>query len=321
MKKKAIGLLASLFYSSMFAQQKEFEGILVYRVEIKSKSDLISDRVFKNILAVGNETTVWVKQGNYKQTSGISTTYYITKDQKAYIKFNSLDTLYYVDYSADTSAVTNVSKTEEKRNIAGFECKSITIQQSNTVRKYYYAPALYMNPEYDKNNTIGRYDVFAKETSSLYLDCAEENKSYSFQLTCFRLQQTAIADSVFDLPKLPRKKFSIDELTIPAEYTKSGGWEKYLQANINTELAPKYIKVPKGEEKASETVYIKFLVNEYGKVVKATVDNPKEVHSKLAEEALRVVNESPLWKPATIYGGEKTIFWLRIPITFEVIKK
>ena len=49
----------------------------------------------------------------------------------------------------------------------------------------------------------------------------------------------------------------------------------------------KYINIPKGEESASQTVYVKFLVNEYGRVSNAFVENEKEVHRKLAEEALR----------------------------------
>ncbi|TMI78108.1 MAG: TonB family protein, partial [Bacteroidetes bacterium] len=101
---------------------------------------------------------------------------------------------------------------------------------------------------------------------------------------------------------------------------RAGGWTKYLQMNLNGQLASKYLRIPKGEQSVSQQVMVKFLINEYGKVSNVEVLNKKEVHPKLAEEAVRVLNESPPWKPAT-FLGERTIFWLQMPITFEVDKQ
>ena len=147
-----------------------------------------------------------------------------------------------------------------------------------------------MNPEYDKNNRISRYDVYSKETSSLCLGSIEESQTYSVSETCIRLQQTEIADSVFKLPNLPHKKFVVEELITPPEFTRSGGFTKYLETNLDKELGSKYLKIKRGEETVSQTVIVRFLVNEYGRVSNAEVENKKEVHSKLAEEALRVVS-------------------------------
>ena len=321
MKKITSGVILIFLSTMMFGQQKDFEGIIFYKTTVKSTSELISEKVIRNMLGVGNEMTVWIKQGNYRQNSGLSDMYYINKNQRLYIKFRNLDTLYFLDYSSDSSTVTRVLKSEEKRTIAGFECKLLTVQQGEATYKYYYAPALYMNAEYDKNNTLSRYDVFAKETSSLYLEYEQETKSYNFSQTCTRLQQTVIPDSIFKLPRLPQKKFSPDELTMPPEFTRSGGWTKYLQTSTDSEVGSKFLKISKRDEMATQTVMVKFLLNEYGRVAYAEVENKKEVHPKLAEEALRVVNASPPWKPATIYGGEKAVYWLKVPITFQVTKK
>ena len=315
-------LLSVLISSSLHAQPgKDFEGIISYTSEVRSKSEIISDKALKGMTAFGNTKTVFVRHGNYKQVSGICSTWYITKDQRVYYKFNALDTLYYRDYTSDTTTVTYIAKPEEKRTIAGFECRPITIRSSDATWKYYYAPALYMNPEYDKNNRIGRFDVFAKETSSLYLEVSEETPMYSSRETCTRVEPTEVADNVFELPALPQKKFVLEELITPPEFTRKGGWVKYLETNTDNLLASKYINIPKGEKMASQTVYVKFLVNENGKVSNAFVENEKQVHPKLAEEALRVVNASPPWKPAIIYGSEKTIYWYMVPIMFRVARK
>lgn len=311
-----------MFFSvRLFSQQNDFEGVIYYKTEVKVASELFSEKVIKSMLGLGNDTKVWVKKGNYKQTTGQADIYFINKEQKVYIKFKNLDTLYILDYFSDSSTVKNISKQGDKKTIAGMECKPLKIELDNATYKYYYAPELYMNPEYDKNNKIGRYDIFAKETSSLYLYCENETKTYTTLETCYKVQQTAISDSIFLLPALPQKIYSLDELTIAPEFKRSGGWEKYLLSSVNKEVSSKYLRIPKGENMASQTVIVKFMVNEFGRVSYAEVENKKEVNSKLAEEALRVVNSSPLWKPPTIYGGEKSIFWLRAPITFQVVNK
>lgn len=321
MRKTVINfLLANISFGITHAQQKDFEGIISYKTDLRSKTDIISERALKNVIGLGNEVTVFIKHGNYKQITGRTISYYLTRDQRAYLKYNGVDTLYYIDYSSDTTSVTNVSKSNEKRNIAGFECSLLTIQLGDATKRYYYAPALHMSSDYDKNNKIDRYDVFAKETSSLYLALYQETKTFSLAQTCTKLQQAPVDDSVFDLPKLPQKKFSYDDMVVPPEFNRAGGWTKYLQANLNGQVAAKYLKIPKGEQGASQQVMVMFLVNENGKVSNAEVLNKKEVHPKLAEEALRVLNESPLWKPAT-FLGEHTIFWLKMPITFEVSKQ
>lgn len=320
MKKNISGLVAVILSSIVYAQQKSFEGYIVYQTEVKSKSEIISDRAMKNLLAMGNQSTIFIKEGNYKQIYGPVTTYYLAKDQKAYNKFNNIDTLYYVDYSSDSSVVKKITRSKEKMTISGFECKSLTIESTDAIHKYFYAPELYLNPEYDKNNTLDNYNVYVKEASSIYLAYSFESKTFIISGTGIKVKQTPVADSVFELPKLPKKKFVAEELITPPEFTRAGGFEKYIKSSIDKEVAPRYLKLRKGEESVSQQVIVRFLVNEYGRVAFAEVENKKEVNSKLAEEALRVVNASPLWKPAIAYGGDKTVYWMKIPIQFIVTK-
>lgn len=320
MKKNISAFIAVIMCSIVYAQQKSFEGYVVYRTEVKSKSEIVSDQAMKNLLAMGNQSTVFIKEGNYKQIYGPVTTYYVAKDQKAYNKFNNIDTLYYVDYSSDSSVIKKIIRSNEKMSIAGFDCKSVTIETNDATRKYFYAPALYYDPGYDKNNTLDVYNVYIKETSSIYLGYSLENKTFIISTTGLKVKQTPVADSVFELPNLPKKKFVADELITPPEFTRPGGFEKYIQSSIDKDVAPKYLKLRKGQESVSQQVIVRFLVNEYGRVAFADIENKKDVNSKLAEEALRVVNASPLWKPAIAYKSEKVAYWMKIPIQFIVTK-
>jgi len=83
-------------------------------------------------------------------------------------------------------------------------------------------------------------------------------------------------------------------------------------------LGPNILRYLKRKD-ATETVQLSFIISETGEVTDIKVLNKEEVHSKLAEEAVRVVKESYGWKPGTMYG-EKISFMMKQGITFQVNK-
>jgi hypothetical protein len=319
---KRIVLIVSIIslQFSMAAQPKEFEGRVVYNVSTKSKTEGVNDKVWKNLLALGDSMSVIIKQGNYRQTTGPVDIFMIAKDEKAYFKFKGIDTLYYLDYASDTSSVVSIERPAEKRSIAGYECKVITVKGHSVSRKYYYAPALHMNPEYDKNNRLSQYNIFARETSSLYLGYFEENEGFAMSQTCTSVEPGLISNNVFELPKLPQKVFSPESITMPAKFPRPGGFNKFIQATIDPSVSSKYLKIPRGEDGASQTAVVVFMINERGRVVNARVVNKDEVHPKIAEEAVRVVSASPPWTPPSVLG-ENVFGWYKQLITFQVSKK
>ena len=317
--KSLITFIFLILSVTIFAQPKEFEGRIIYKTNIQSKVPGVENKIWQNIMALGDNMTSFVKQGHYKIITGLSDQYFIPDKQRVFIKFKSIDTLYYMDYSSDTTSVLSVSKTGAGKTIAGYSCNPIIIKTYGAERKVFYSPALYLNPEYDKNNTIGQLNVLTRETSSIWLESTTETQSYTISNSCTQIVQENINNNVFDLPALPQKKFVIEEIMQPATFKRTGGWLKYLNSNLDGSVGAKYVKIPRGEKEATQTVMIRFMVNERGMVMNAEVLNKKEVHSKLAEEALRVVTSSPLWAPATIYG-EKSIYWQTQPISFQVSK-
>ncbi len=319
MKKAVCALMIMMFNGYIFSQPKDFEGKIVYKTTIQSKVPGVENKIWQNIMATGDNMTTYVKQGNYKLEAGLSDQYFIHEQQKVFLKFKALDTLYYMDYSFDTSAIIGISKSGTGKTISGYTCNPISIKTNDGEKKFFYAPDLYLNPEYDKNNTIGQLNVLSRETSSIWLESTWETESYTATHTCTQLVQENVNNSKFDLPALPQKKFAIEELLQPAVFKRAGGWLKYLTSNIDGALGGKYIKIPKGEKEAEQSVMVRFMVNERGVVMNAEVLNKKKVHSKLADEALRVIASSPPWAAATIYGV-KTIFWQKQEITFQASK-
>ena len=319
MKYKILIFLLVYINCQGFAQSKDFEGVVTYKVAVKPKQEGVTEKTMKTILATGDNLVAWIKQGNYRQSSGACDVYYINKDQRVYYKFKSLDTLYYIEYNYDTNKVINFSKEKEQLQIAGYTCNIITIQTSGGTRKYSYSPLLHINPEYDKQNTSGNYNLYIKETESVWLRSEDDAPNYNVSQTATKVEKKDVDDHVFDLPRLPQKGFVPSTLIKEPEFAKYMGWNKYLQTTINTEVGAKYIKIPKGESGATQTPLISFMISETGQVLNAKVENAREIHPKVAEEAIRVVMESRGWKPATVYG-EKINFWLKQGITFQVSK-
>lgn len=312
-------LLLNLLFLQSFSQPKEFEGTIHYKVEVHSKAPVYSDKVMKGIVAKGDVLTSYIKDGNYRESSGGHELFFISANQRAYFKFKNVDTLYFMDYASGIDTVLSVTKLQEEQSFAKVICKAIEIKLNDRSVKYFYAPSLYINPEHDKNNKLGGYNAFIKEATAVWLYSKEEADIYNLTITATNVEQKAIDKSVFDLPALPQKMFSMETVLKAPEYARSGGWENYLVKFSINELGAKYIKIPKGESSATQSVLVSFLITENGEVQNVNVENPKEVHSKLAEEAVRVVTESGRWKPGTIYG-EKIPQYLKQPITFSVRK-
>jgi hypothetical protein len=319
MKKFCLVCLLIAFVNSMLAQHSDYEGTITYSVETKSKVPGVSDQVWKTMLGLGDKLELSIKKGNFRRTTAYGDEYYIQQKQRVYLKFKGIDTLYYLDYASDTSQVIKIEKPADQKSIAGIACKALIITKSNVVTKYFYAPSLYLNPEYNKDNKIGRFDVFARETGSVWLGYTEESKSYTLMQQCTAIKQVAVDDAVFNLPVLPEKKFTSEAISVPARFAGSGGWNKYLQNNLKTDLAVKYLKIPRDQNSAMQSVVVGFLIDEQGLVSNVQVMNKEEVHPKLAEEAVRVVMESPRWKPATIFST-KVPQRITQPIAFQVMK-
>ena len=71
------------------------------------------------------------------------------------------------------------------------------------------------------------------------------------------------------------------------------------------------------DDNTAGTVRVSFVVDEHGKVQHAKVINGQKVGNGLDEEALRVVNNMPAWKPGQVKGHNvKTR--LELPINFQL---
>ncbi len=96
-------------------------------------------------------------------------------------------------------------------------------------------------------------------------------------------------------------------------------WVAYLQYNLNTRLARRCIKLAKGQQDSAQTVIVSFLVDKQGNIADVKAVNIEQVHPKIAEEAVRVIQQGPKWLPATM-AEAKGVYRQRQAITFQVTR-
>jgi TonB family protein len=317
--KKTIVVFVLLFSAVAATAQKNFEGVLVYKDNVTSKKEEISNNSWKKILHVSDQVTVLVKDGNFRHSSDKTEAYVFPTKGRSYYKFKGYDTLYYLDVSSDTGTVISVTKNAAKKMITGYNCNSIMVQTSAGANTYFYSPSIYMDPALTQNYKRDREDVFYKETSSLYLGLQQETDSYIFSESCIKVEPKAIDAASFDLPNLPQAELKAASFIKSPEFKGKEGWSAYLSKQVDATVAAKYVKMKRSEDAASETVMVSFTVSESGGVYDVTVTNKKEVHPKLAEEAMRVISMSR-WLPATVFG-ESIPYKMTQPITFQVVKQ
>lgn len=303
------------------AQAGYFQGSLVYRVAVQSKVDDLSDADARKVLTVGDVMTVTMKEGNYKLSTEYADTYILKEDRKEYIKFRKIDTVFYLDFDSDTDRVTGIIRSNTVVPIGGYPCKSITIETNKVSRQYYYSTNMRTNPEDDRYNMLAQAEVYSVETGGALKMWIRTEYPYATETdSCVKVERKTVPDRVFRLPDLPISAlFNAPRIFFPHFPGGDSAWKAYLAATVNPRLAGRYVKIPKGEAEAWQTVILEFTVAEDGQVSNIHVANPKEVDPRLAEEAMRVMRLSPKWVPATFYG-EKVTWTCQEGVEFSVTK-
>ncbi|RXK80815.1 energy transducer TonB [Filimonas effusa] len=302
------------------AQNNFFEGQITYSRTAHSTSAM-SDKEIEDYLLPGITSVSTLKNGNcYNQATGHEE-WIIPKEKRAYYKFPKLDTLYYIDFDSDTTTLLEVKKGEAPFAMLRHPCRSISLKTNGTERLFYYAIDLRENPEHSKDNTIGKQNLYARESNggiALWKKTTFTRFGYGID-SATNIKAIAVDDHVFDRPDLPLKKYDEKELiaspTFPAG---SKAWMNYINHNINTSVGAKYIKLKRKQTEAQAKVNVSFAVEIDGTVSEVAVSgDTKGIHPKVIEEALRVIRESPRWIPGVAFG-EKCRMHNFQPIIFQV---
>jgi len=158
-----------------------------------------------------------------------------------------------------------------------------------------------MNSKDNKNDTAYT-DSIAKNTDSLTIAPAKK----------VRKPKVSLAKADVDNVKVVRDKDGVYNKveTMPVYPGGQEALQTFVENNINY---PQQAV----DQDAEGTVRVSFIVDEKGNVVKPSVITGANSNSALDEEALRIVQQMPKWKPGMVKG--KTVKTrLSLPITFQL---
>lgn len=141
--------------------------------------------------------------------------------------------------------------------------------------------------------------IHAQQPQSSSMEQSEGIKAASSDKTESEIQQSTDNEVLQVVDEMPEYPGGIGSLM------------KYLSENIK--YPPRAL-----QEGREGRVIIQFVINRDGSVVEAKVRN--SVYSDLDEEALRVVNSMPKWKPGK-HKGKFVRVKFNLPITFKIPKK
>jgi hypothetical protein len=310
----AVFISLALLPTAAHAQQPKFEGIVQYSFTLTPKVEWWTEADLRKVKHIPDASTYYYKNGNYRMQHGLYDAWYVASENRHYIRFKGIDTLYFAPAS-DSADMGYADFPNERLKVAGFDCAPLRLTQVLHTRTFFFPTSLELHKKYAglsqealKQQTDAIDHPFLKYTHETPIDRIDQ--------TCTALKEQPIADSLLSLPPLPHMDMEQGSVQQAPQF-KSGSFVSFINKVVDASVAANHLKIKKGQKEASQTVYVAFTVTSSGRVVYPFVVNPKEVHKKLAEEALRVVTASPAWTPAKL-RGKSIPYTMYQPITFVV---
>jgi hypothetical protein len=181
--------------------QQPFEGLIVYKNSIKSKTPNVTDQLMEE--SMGRNIEYRVRNGYYKSTSDgnrISWQIFNPKENKIYTQMTNVKSVYWNDCAVKLD---EVYKSEIKKGAAvilGYTCDELTLTCKSGVQKYYYHPVLSVNPDDYKNHSYANWNAFTQKSKAFPLKIVIETSQFILTSTATKISVEKINPRIFELP-------------------------------------------------------------------------------------------------------------------------
>ena len=209
MIKKASIIVLISFVSLTIHGQKDFEGIIKFKLDFRDKTGQMSKEQVKQLL--GDEQVYYLKKGKYKaQMNGLlKMTLFYNNTDTLYTKMTGQNVLLYNLVNEDEGEkIVSHEFSDVTETIAGVKCKLFIVKTSKGIRKYYYSNEVKIDPKYYENHKFGLWDYFMKMTNGgvSIKSIADLDDSYQ-SIEAVSIEKKKIDDTIFERPKnLPLMK-------------------------------------------------------------------------------------------------------------------
>jgi len=194
-------VLLFLFVSTASLQGQSFEGVVTYKYKFKDKTGFLKPKDVKRLH--GKQQKFYFKNNKYKNLlngeSQITQTYL---NDTLYITNKTVRAVMWVNTTKPTGKVISHSITQNAAVIKGISCDLLEVHTTEGIIQYYFNPAYKI--DYDQYTEHKyHYWAFCLEMTggALPLKFIFDTEKSQTVITCTKLQELNIADSVFDLPK------------------------------------------------------------------------------------------------------------------------
>lgn len=283
-------VILSCCYSAN-SQKKTFNGEIKMAIKVTSKCPEISDEEWMRYLFLNDSGIHTYLNLKHKEVFNEYTHYNLYNLNKFYATYKDIDSLYEINFinnmfneKMDTTFVAIDSL------IHGYKCNKFTLRSKELKSEFFFLDS----NKYDNGNCV-------------FIGYYKDNPFYTISSEAISIEEKFIDSQIFVIPDLPlsplkTEKVNLISLKIPEFDEGEKGWAKYISRNTKSELGCDYIKIPKGQKLAMQSVNVFFALDSNGNVVKSVPINIENIHPKLVKEALRVIDRSPSWKNATYHN-------------------
>jgi len=171
--------------------------------------------------------------------------------------------------------------------------------------------------------TTGRYtehNTFKDTPDILDYESMERELEYVYNFLCLLANRESRIEFREEEPKISRMSTEDDVVSFFDCEVKPSFLGSYNPTTFLQKWVYPYLKYPQAaiERGIQGTVQVNFIIEKDGKLTNATI--VKSVDPLLDDEALKVINASPKWKPAKA-KGQKIRSTMTIPVEFKLEKK
>jgi len=204
--KLKITLVLILITGFSFCQEKEFEGVIDYKLVVKNPMpELMSDSLWT--ARVGKTTSnhkYYYKGSNYKNViDKKELQIYKPKSNEIYNYTIEKDTVFtnILNASKSIDSLKSIDRSDKKELILGYECQKIIFKSKLAETTYYYSNELNIPAKNYINHHYGNWYEYLKETNSLPLKIIVRNKFLYMEMTAIDLELKELSIDEFELPK------------------------------------------------------------------------------------------------------------------------
>ena len=204
------GLLALLLFGASKPQEKRsFEGTVVYKIEVKSKSPNIStDRIQQ---LYGSRMVFSIQGDKYRMShsgTDLKEVFYLGDTNSQYTLRKGIDTLFVENCAKEDRKLTSSTIGPTTNLVLGHKCHTLINDFGTTSTQYWFDPAIYINPNSFRNHAFGFTNLYYEKSKSLWLKYKYEGQSFTLTFTAVDIQEHQLDRGVFQLPNLPKKRWA-----------------------------------------------------------------------------------------------------------------